>query len=193
MTSRVLLLLPVLTISAFAQQNLIVNGGFDAPNDPMKGWNRDYAWTENSFYVGNASRVSPVEQFSGQRQVVQLQKNGDAGTKIESILIPYEQGGKYRATLKVQGGLYRIYFSGYQWKPGIRPHSEPTLQEMRAVYRSKTEVGESASWKTVTLDIPGTEASELSLQHLRKVRFMTLYIWFLGTGHVDDVSVVRLK
>lgn len=193
MRMRALLLSLLLPVAAGAQQNLIVNGGFDSPEGPLKGWNTDYAWTDNSFYVGNASRVMAVDQLSGQRQVVKFRSNGDAGTKMESVLIPYEQGGKYRATLKMQGGRYRIYFSGYQWKPGIRPHSAPTLPEMRPVYRSKTTDDQAAGWKTVTLDIPGTEASELSLQHLKKVRFMTLYIFFLGEGHVDDVSVVRLK
>lgn len=193
MKIRLLMLLPVLTLSAFAQQNLVINGSFDAPGDPLKGWNTDYAWTKNSHYVGNASLVVPMEQFNGQHQVVCFQKHQDAGVKMESVLIPYEQGGKYRASLKVQGGTYRVYFSGYQWNPGTRPHDNPTLPEMRPVYRSKTEVGQSSAWKTITLDIPGTEASELSLQHLKKVRFMTLYIFFLEPGYLDDVSVVKLK
>lgn len=193
MNKCVWLLCGLLTASAFAQQNLVVNGGFDSPEGALKGWNTDYAWTDNSFYVGNASRIKAVDQFSGQRQVVKLLMNGEAGSKIESVLIPYEQGAKYRAKLKVQGGSYRIYFSGYSWKSGIRPHDAPTLPEMKPAYRSKATTGQSSGWQTITLDIPGTEASELSLKHLNKVRFLTLYIWFLKDGHVDDVSVTKVN
>jgi len=172
-------------------QSLIANGSFDAPDDPLKGWNTDYAWTGNSHYIGNASRVSAVASEGGQRHVVKLNSPGDAGVKLESILIPFAQGATYRATLKVKGGPYRIYFSGYQWKPGIRPHSEPKLEEMRAAYRSKAETGQASSWQTVTLEIPGTEASELSRKHLSTVRFITLYLWFLGDGFVDDVTIIK--
>ncbi len=179
--------------AAVSAQNLIVNGSFDSPDGPLAGWTTDYAWTRNTHYVGNAARVVPVPQFSGQLHAVKFLTHGDAGSKMESVLIPYEQGGQYRATLKVQGGRFRIYFAGYQWKPGVRPHSEPTPQEMRQVYRSKAEDGQSPNWRTVVIDIPGVAASELSLSHLRKVRFITLYIWFLGEGHVDEVSVARTK
>jgi len=193
MNKCVWILWGALTVSAAAQPNLVVNGEFDAPEGALKGWNIDYAWTDNSFYVGNASRVKAVDQFSGQRQVVKFPLHEDVGSKMESVLIPYEQGVKYRAKLKIQGGRYRICFSGYQWKSGIRPHDAPTLPEMRQVYRSKAVDGHSSGWQTITLDIPGTEASELSLQHLKKVRFLTLFIFFLGEGYVDDVSVIRLN
>ncbi len=192
MNMKALLFLLALPIAASAQ-NLIVNGTFDAPEGPLHGWMADYAWTRNTHYVGNASRVTPVEQFAGQRNVVRFTSPGDAGSKMESVLIPFEQDGKYRATLKVHGGRFRIYFAGYQWKPGIRPHSEPTHQEMRQVYRSKALDSQTPSWRTISMEIPGVDSSDLSMQHLRKVRFITLYIWFLGEGYVDDVVVSRIN
>lgn len=186
-----LVLSGVLPMAAQAR-NLIINDSFDAPGDPLQGWHTDYAWTKNSHYIGNASNISVVESEAGQRHVAKMVSPGDPGVKMESVLIPMEQGAKYRARLKVKGQSYRIYFAGYQWRPGIRPHGDPSLQEMRPVYRSKAETGSAASWKTVTLELPGTEASELSLRHLSRVRFITLYIWFGGGGFVDDVMVTKL-
>jgi len=173
-------------------RNLIVNGAFDDPDNPLKGWVTDYAWQGNRHYIDNASRVSVVPQESGRRNVAHLRSSNDAGTRLESMLIPYVQDGRYRATLRVKGGPYRIYFAGYQWTPGIRPHDQPTLQELRQVYRSRAEAGQAASWQTISLEIPGVEASELSLQHLRRVRFITLYIWFVRDGFVDDVTITQV-
>ena len=170
-------------------RNLIANGAFDDPDNPLKGWVTDYAWQGNRHYVDNASRVSVVPQESGRRNVAHLRSSNDAGTRLESMLIPFAQDGRYRATLRVKGGPYRIYFAGYQWQPGIRPHDEPTLQQMRQVYRSRAETGEASGWQTVSLEIPGVEASDLSLQHLRRVRFISLYIWFIRDGFVDDVAI----
>jgi len=93
----------------------------------------------------------------------------------------------------VKGGPYRIYFSGYQWKPGIRPHNEPTIEEMRQAYRGKAETGQAKSWTSVTVDIPATTASELSMQHLGKVRYITLYFWFAKDGYVDDVAITKIS
>ncbi len=184
--------LGVLAVSAQAR-NLLTNGSFEDPQDPLKGWITDYAWQGNRHYMGNASRVSVVAQESGRRNVAQLTSPGDAGVRLESMLLPFAQGAAYRATLRVKGGPYRIYFSGYQWRPGIEPHDAPTIQEMRAAYRSKAEAGQSGTWQTVTLDIPGTAASDLSVQHLQRVRFMTLYIWFSGSGFVDDVVITQVR
>ncbi len=176
-----------------AQQNLIINGSFDSPDGPLTGWTTDYAWTHNKHYVGNASRVIPVASFQGQRNTVKILPHGEVGSKMESMLIPYEQGDKFRATLKIQGGRFRIYFSGYQWKPGIRPHNNPTLQEMRQSYRSKAIDSSASGWETLTLELPGVDVSDLGLKHLQRVRFITLYIFFLKEGHVDDVKVVKLN
>lgn len=179
--------------AALGAENLVVNGTFDDPKGPLTGWNVDYAWSRNVHYVGNVSRIRPMASHAGQRNVVQIMPHGEVGSKMESVLIPFEQGDRYRATLRVKGGRYRIYFSGYQWRPGIRPHSNPTLPEMRQAYRSRAVDGQSANWETISLEIPGVESSELSMRHLRRVRFITLYIFFLGEGYVNDVQVVKVN
>jgi len=188
-----LLPMPVQSQGVMGGQNLLENGSFEHPQGPLHGWLVDYAWTRNRNYLDNASWISVIPQESGRRNVAQLRSPGDAGVKMESVLIPYQPGEQYRATLMVKGGPYRIYFSGYQWSPGIRPHTNPTHQEMRAAYRSKAEAGRASGWERVALDIPGVDATPLSLQHVRRVRFITLYMWFMEDGYVDDVTVVRTR
>lgn len=186
------------SVAGGQEVNLLPNGSFDQPGQPFSGWYVDYAWTENNFYKDNASYVSFLPAYRGRQGVAKIdlnQKGADYGSKIESILLPFEDGTRYRATMKICGGPYRIYFSGYRWTPGIRPHDQPTLQEMRQVYRSVAvheKLGHS-DWKEISLEIPGIDASDLSMRHLKQVRYVTLYIWALRTTYVDDVRIVRPK
>lgn len=194
MDLRKVTIICLLALTAGSQAgNLIINGSFDDPKDPLRGWTTDYAWTGNSHYMRNTDRVSVVPQESGRTNVMRLERNMGAGVRVESMLIPFSQGERYRATLRVKGGRYRIYFAGYRWRPGVRPHANPELREMRQLYRSRAETGRSSGWSTVSLEIPGVEASPLSLRHLSQVRFITLYLWFEGGGFVDDVVVTRIS
>ncbi len=186
-----LLLLLGLATGTVTARNLHPDGSFDHPEAPLSGWHTDYAWTGNRHYADNASRVSVVPQESGRRNVLRLHPNPDGGTKAETLLFPFEEGMRYRAQLNIKGDHYRVYFAGYQWAPGIRPHRVPALSELRQVYRSKPASGSAATWQSLTLDMPGTEASPLSLQHLRRVRFVSLYLWIERGGYVDDVVITR--
>ena len=178
---------------ALAASNLIVNGSFDAPGDPLQGWSADYTHEGISHYMQNAARVAVVPSEGGRSQVLHLDGSTEPGTKVESSLIPFDPKGRYRATLFVKGGPYRIQFRGYQWRPGVRPHPDPKPEALRQVYRGKEDVGQPASghlvkrtgavtganapWKRVTVELPGTAASDLSLKSLSKVRFIRLYVY----------------
>lgn len=186
-----ILLLSGVLVTPVWGQNLQPNADFSDPDDPLASWNYDYEWTGNRNYVGNAERVSVLPREGGRRNVLQITGLGDVGSKVETIILPYEEGMTYRARVSLRGGPYRIYFSGYSWRPGIRPHDEPELKELRPIYRSKTEAGSSRSWRTIDLEIPGVDATELSQQHLRRVRFVTLYIWAERMTHVDQVRITR--
>lgn len=187
----ILLLLITLLATGGAGQTLQPNHDFSHPEDPLYAWHYDYEWTSNRNYMGNADRVSVLPQANGRQNVLQIMGLGDVGSKVESIILPFEQGMSYRARVTLRGGPYRIYFSGYQWQPGIRPHDQPTLQELRPVYRSKAVTGETRSWQTVDVEIPGIDPTELSLRHLQRVRFVTLYIFALRMTQVDEVIIVR--
>lgn len=194
---RVFLLL--LTFSAFvaqaaspeaAPQPIIENGSFDDPVDPLKGWTVDYAFTGNSHYLENKSRVS-IATDGVRKNVVQFGSAGDAGVKMESRAFVLERGFKYTCTFDIKGAGYRIYFAGYQFAPGVRPYEKPELGELRMVYQSKATTGSSAEWKQEKIEIPGVTLSQQAIDHLKKVRYLTVYIWMAKPGFVDNVSVTK--
>lgn len=166
-------------------ENLLPNGSFDHKEDALHGWITDYAWTGNQHYVGNKDRVS-VSQGAAR-----IKPAGDAGAKMECLPIPLERGFRYTCTLDVKGGPYRIYFAGYKWKPGVRPHENPELGELRMIYKSKAVAAKNSSRSREKLELPGVELSPQAKSHLKQVRFLTVYIWMMGEGTVDNVTVAK--
>ena len=173
-----------------AASSIIDNGNFDDPVDPLKGWIVDYAFTGNSNYIDNKSHVSIVTEGI-RKNVVQFGSAGGAGVKMECRSFPLEPGFKYTCTLDVKGEGYRIYFAGYQFAPGVRPHENPDLGELRMIYQSKATVGASEEWKQEKLELPGVKLSPQAIEHLKKVRYLTVYIWMAKPGLVDNVTVVK--
>ncbi len=172
-------------------QSLLENGDFDNPTDPFKGWVTDYAFTGNSFYVGNKERLS-ISTEGARKNVVKFADAGDGGVKMETRAFPLEPGFKYIANLDIKSGAYRIYFAGYQWAPGVRPHDNPELSELRMVYQSKAAVGSSDAWKKEKIELPGVALSDAAKTHLKKVRYLTVYIWMLKPGTLDNVSLTKV-
>ena len=188
------LLLITTTLSAApmpSAQSLIENGNFDNAGDPLKGWVVDYEWSGNSHYIGNKKHVS-IATEGARKNVVKFDANGDDGVKMECRAFPLEPGFKYVANLDVKSGGYRIYFAGYLWAPGVRPHENPELGELRMIYQSKASVGTSDAWKTEKLELPGVTLSEAAIEHLKKVRYLTLYIWMAKPGFVDNVTITKV-
>ena len=97
----------------------------------------DYAWSKNEHYIDNQSRVSVVAQEQGRLKVARIVSTTDAGAKLETEPIPFAEGYRYAAQLAFKGRDYRIYFTGYKWKPGVKPHDHPRLSELRQVYKSR--------------------------------------------------------
>ena len=168
------LLVHSLPSSALAQ-SIIENGSFDDPAAPLKGWTIDYAFSGNSHYMANKSKVS-IATEPARKNVVQFASGGDAGVKMESRTFPLEPGFKYTCSLDIKGGGYRIYFAGYQFTPGVRPHENPDLGELRMVYQSKATTGSSPEWKQERFELPGVSLSQQAIDHLKKVRYLTVYI-----------------
>lgn len=181
------------TGSTTGGQNLLPNGSFDDPEDGFKGWIIDYAWSGNSHYEDNADKISLVAQPGRKGKAVHLEGDGGAGVKMESVPIPFDVDYAYECTLDIKGGPYRVYFAGYKWKPGIRPHENPELGELRTIYKSKAATGEASSWKQETVRLPGVKPSPMALEHLRQVRFITAYVYFIDPGFIDNASVTRTR
>ena len=180
-----------LLASSARSQSLIENGNFDNASDPLKGWVVDYEWSGNSHYIGNKKHVS-IATEGARKNVVKFDANGDDGVKMECRAFPLEPGFKYVANLDVKSGGYRIYFAGYQWAPGVRPHENPELGELRMIYQSKASVGTSNDRKKEKQELPGVTLSAAAIEHLKKVRYLTLYIWMAKPGSVDNVIIAKV-
>jgi hypothetical protein len=172
-------------------QSLIENGNFDDAANPLKGWITDYEWTGNSHYLANKNHVA-IATEGARKNVVKMNSPGDQGVKMETVAFPYEPGFRYTCTLDVKGGNYRIYFAGYRWAPGVRPHDKPELGELRMIYQSKAAAAQSGDWKQEKIELPGVKPSPQAIQHLKQLRYLTVYIWFLGPGSVDNVTVTKV-
>lgn len=170
---------------------LLENGGFEDPENPFAHWHVDYSWNKNHADEKNHERLVLVPSLAGKKNVVQFPKNIGDGTRLESIIIPFDPDATYEANLDVKGKI-RIYFMGYKWKPGIRPHEEPTLPELRKIYKSNQAVTNNKNWGRVTLKIPTKKVtSDLQKKHLSQIRFITLFMWCEHGGSVDNISVIK--
>jgi hypothetical protein len=194
------LVIALLATSALAATpvNLLVNGDFEDPKEPFKGWMVDYEWTGNSAYMENKNRVTVLPRDGMKKNVLQIMPNQGREAKVESDLIPYEYGARYRCTMDIKAnvknkyGPTRVYFAGYRWKPGIRPHDTPYPGETRMVYKSKAQTDFPGSWKSISLDFPMQTLSSAAKKHLSQVRFFSVYVWTAQGTWVDNVKVYKL-
>ena len=191
LSSLVLIAVALFAAPAALGQSLLENGDFENPGDPFKGWVTDYEWTKNSFYVGNKAHLT-IASEGARKNIVNFGNAGDGGVQMECRAFPLEPGFKYICNLDIKSGAYRVYFAGYQWAPGIRPHENPELGQLRKVYQSKALVGSHAEWKKEKLELPGVALSDAAKTHLKKVRYLTLFIWMLNPGSVDNVTITKV-
>ena len=192
-TKLCLLLLAVLLASPCPAQNLLKNGAFDQPANPFEGWVTDYAWTGNKWYLDNKKWIT-LTSDGARRSVVKFEgfPRDNQGAKMETLPFPLEPGFRYICTVDVKGGPYRFYFAGYRWAPGIAPHENPELGELRMIYQSKAVTGMAKEWTTAKFEIPGMQLSQSALEHLREVRYLTVYLWFMNPGCVANVVLTKV-
>jgi hypothetical protein len=198
MIKRVLLLalsglIYSVSVSTGADNNLCYNGGFNSTNGPLDGWNVNYEWMNNSNYMQNHEHVQVLPSFKGKKNVMWM--NPPVQGRVESKLIPIEQGCRYKCTLDLycEGGV-RFYFNCYKWEPGIAPHAEPKLSEMRRIYKGEPfDRGGGSKWETISFYLPKAEISELAQEHYKYVRFATVYMTrYRGGFYVANVKVEKM-
>jgi hypothetical protein len=180
------------SLVAQTASNLCYNGSFDSPKGALDGWNVNYEWMNNSHFMKNHLHVSVLPVFQGKKNVLWM--NPPEQGRVESKPIPIEKGVRYKCTLDLFAPDVRFYFNCYKWEPGIAPHPEPHIKELRRIYKSEnfTE-GSGGGWKTISFYLPMEELSELAYSHYKDVRFATVYMTrYRGGFHVANVRVVKI-
>ncbi len=205
------------TAAAFSQ-NLIVNGSFDDPDDPLKGWKFKYDLPGESLYFENHTFIKVLESHAGRKGVLTLSGTfammadfPGQGSKVDSDPIPFDPTKRYRfsAWARSEGPDCRILIEGYKWKPGIKPHEKPALHELRKVYRfsqlyfgAKKEgelggVPRGADWRKGEDVFPSAQLTPMAQKFLKEVRFLVVHIVAIGrdagTLYVDDVRLETIN
>lgn len=227
MSPRILAALAAIVMtlhSATAAENLVLNGGFDDPENPLKGWTYDYRFMENRLYADNHTRVSVIPSDGPKKSVLRLYGTrgilwgSGQGVKVDSAPIPFGVGSTYRLTASARsqadsqepGPNCRIYIEGYQWKPGVKPHDNPELGELRRLYKqgsgnilyfgnakSGPFSNANRSWQKGDCTFPAKNLSDLAKKHLAKVEFIVVHIIAIdgwdGALLVDDVELQKVK
>ncbi len=214
----------LLTANATAQswrrgQNLMHNGSFDDEDDPLSGWTYNYSFLyqreatqfDSRHYEENHERVQVVEHESGRRNVLRLDANPPAGTKVDGPPIPIDPNGRYRLSMhaKTTGPDVRLIIETYYWRPGIRPHDGiPKLTELRRTFRSKPVYFGSqrdgkfsrvtSRWAEGVREFPDKEMSRQARRAWERSEFAVLHVVAIqgeptGSLFIDDVVLERIE
>jgi|GEM_PF-890446 len=173
--------------------NLCYNGGFNSTNGPLDGWNVNYEWMGNGNFMKNHEACTVLPSYKGKSNVLWVNPGKQA--RVESKPIPIEKGVRYKCTMDICCPDSIFYFCGYKWEPGIAPHPDPKLSELRRIFRSEHYLGGSGGggWKTVSFIMPMEEISELEWSHYKDIRFATVYMCrYRGGWYVTNVRVEKI-
>lgn len=195
--------------------NLVVNGSFDNPDNPLTAWKYKYDRGGDSWYANNHNNVKVIND-GGRTKVLSLwgdygilQAPGQ-GTKVDSDPIPFEQGVTYELSAwgRSSGPTSRMLIEGYRWAPGVKPHPNPDISEIRKCYKfSQLYFGPKKegtmgdvpkSWTQAKLLFPDPEMSKSAeaKKNLARIQFIIIHIVAIGgsTGSllVDDISIKKV-
>jgi hypothetical protein len=198
---------------AAARTNLVFNGSFDDPKDGLSGWRTDCHLPGESWYAENKDLVSVMTESAGRKGVLRLYVKTDdlainQGVKADSKPIPIDTGTRYRfsAAARSTGPNCRILIEGYRWRPGIKPHDNPDMADLRKCYKF-TQLffgaqkagdfgGVGRSWATAEFEFPDAFKSDLQRDIYGSVKFVIVHIVGIGGKagdlQVDDVTLEPL-
>jgi hypothetical protein len=204
-----------LASGGFAASNLVVNGSFDRPGDPLSGWRYKYELDGDSWYFDNHKYVKVVDREDQRSNVLSLWGNYELlqvpgqGVKVDSKPIPVKPGKRYRVSCQAKstGPDCRILVEAYRWNPGIKPHPDPEHWELRRCYKFSqlyfgakeegTMGGVGRAWKRASQVIPETKVSAMAKEHLDRIQFYVIHIVAIGGSEgnlfVDDVAIEELR
>ncbi len=199
--------------------NLMYNGGFDHEDDPLSGWTYNYGFLyqreatefDSRHFEENHERVEVLAQEGGRHNVLRLQANPPAGTKVDGPPIPIDSDGRYRLTMyaKTTGPDVRLIIECYRWRPGIRPHDGiPKLTELRRTFRSKPVYFGSQrdgnmskvtrQWSKGVREFPDKTMSRQAQLAWQRSEFAVLHVVAVlgaptGSLYIDDVVLERIE
>jgi hypothetical protein len=185
-----------------AESNVCYNSSFDSEKGNFDGWNINFDWTNNSKQMGNHQNVSFLPEFKGKRNVLKMKVPSGYESKVETPLIPYKMGERYKCTFDIiiEGvDFMKVLFQGYNLKPGIPPSDKPLIQDLRRTYKAESiDASKGAAWKTVTVEFPMAQVSEIASTHLKKVRYITVLMYVpgatfgAGNFYISNMKITKL-
>ncbi|OGV69908.1 MAG: hypothetical protein A2283_11065 [Lentisphaerae bacterium RIFOXYA12_FULL_48_11] len=192
-------------------KNLMINGNCEDPENPWKYWTYDYTPSQNGNYINNTKYITMLPQFNSKKNVIRLIINDDKGyqgfpmwqlgVQVDSPLIPFEQGCRYRFSILVQGSApYHCYPIGYQFKPGLAPYENPSLFDMQKRWKGSWNTIDDKgvnpkSWTKIHRDFPEPQLSNNGMRIIKTVRYMSFhFIGITGEGvlYIKDLTCEKL-
>jgi len=190
--------------------NLVKNGHFDDPEDPLNHW--IYVFDHNKHYMKNHEYVSVVEDKASMRpHVLRLDASVhevciNQGVMIYTAPIRFDPKKKYKISFSARsigtkggpGPKCRIYPIAYRWHPKAVKSNNPSFADLREaarlqpIYFDNSETGEFSNvpsqWKRVERVYPTPGRSELQQSHLENCEWLMLKILALDATGVDKCN-----
>jgi len=212
----------LLTTSAgWAGSNLVVNDHFSDTNEFLRGWKYNYEDTGNALMAANHTHVA-ITNEGPKNNILALRGNKallccpGQGVQVDSDPIPVAPGGRYKLTIsaKSTGPDCRILVEGYRWRPGIKPHANPKLKEVRKCYRfaqvyfgaekagTMGGISPALGWSKASQTFPDEKMTKLALESFNKIQFLVVHIIAIGGSwkdpewvhlYVSDVDLERIN
>jgi len=207
----VILFVSTTGLAAEKSKNLMINGNCEDPENPWKYWTYDYTPSQNGNYANNTKYVTMMDSYGGKKNVIRMIINEDKGyggqpmwwigVQVDSPLIPFEQGCRYRFSINIMGSApYHIYVIGYMFKPGLAPYENPNLFDMRMRYKGSWNTVDDkklskSTWIKIVRDFPEPQLSKNALNIIKAVDYISLHcIGITGQGelYLKDLVVEKL-
>lgn len=193
--------------------NLVQNGNFDDPKDPLNHW--IYVFDNNKHYLKNHTFVSVVQDKASMRpHVLKLDASLhdiciNQGVQVYTEPIRFNPKKSYKISLStrsigVKGGpgpKCRIYAIAYRWHPKAVKSDHPAFLDLREDVRfqpmyfdngGKNETGAFSmvqkQWTRAERVIPDPNRSEMQQHHLENCEWLMLKIMALDATGVDKCN-----
>lgn len=182
----------------------MVNGSCADSNNPTQFWTFEYKQL-NTNYADNEKYVTLLPNYGGKQNVWRMEVTDatamGGGVWLDSPIIPFEQGCRYRFTVSIIASApYHLYPVGYQFKPGLKPYENPVFGDMRPRFKGAFSTQDDhgvnlRSWTKIYRDFPDKQLSNKAMGIIKNVRMMSLHVCGVtgkGDIYLKDLIVEKL-